>query len=101
MATNALAMTKLKNRILAIDPDLVVELRNIRVNGVLFGCSGFITDPRSGRIVYVNTDHNHGTRWDQPYYRTATSTRDYTGGQNHFTTYAKLPALAVALLKGF
>jgi hypothetical protein len=101
MATNALAMTKLKNRILAIDPTLVVELRNIRVNGVLFGCSGFITDPATNRIVYVNTDHNHGTRWNQPYYRTAKSTRDYTGGQNHFTTYDKLAALAVALVKGF
>ena len=94
-----LAMTKLRNRLLAIQPDLIVDLHNVRVNGVTFGCSGFVTDPQTGHIVYVNTDHNHMTRYNNAYYRTAESTSDYTGGRNHFATYADLPERVVALLK--
>lgn len=97
---NALAAIKLRNQLLALRPDLVVSLRNVRVNGALFGCSGFVTDPATGRIVYVNTDHNHGTRLNNAYYRTAESTSDYTGGQNHFATYAELPAKVLRLLDG-
>lgn len=93
-----LASVKLRNALLALRPDLVVSLRNVRVNGALFGCSGFVTDPATGRIVYVNTDHNHGTRFNDALYRTAQSASDYTGGQNHFSTYAELPAKVVRLL---
>jgi len=93
-----LLSTKLKNQILAIDPVLIVSLKNISVNGVKFGCSGFITDPRTGRHVYVCTDHNHFTN-TTALYRTAKDTRDYTGGMNNFASYEDLAQAAVNLLK--
>lgn len=96
--TKTLAATKLRNQLLAEDPTLVVALRNVRVNGNLFGCSGFVT-ATNGNVVYVNTDHNHGLREDQPLYRTARDTRDYTGGTNRTSTNAKLAADVVALLR--
>jgi hypothetical protein len=92
-----LLATKLRNQITAIDPVLIVTLRNVSVNGVKFGCSGFITDPRTGKHVYVNTDHNHGTN-TTAFYRTAESTKDYTGGLNHFAEYGDLAQDAVRLL---
>lgn len=95
-----LAAIKLRNRLLALRPDLVIKLRNVRVNGALFGCSGFITDPETGRIVYVNTDHNHGISYNNAYYRTAEHDKDFTGGRNHWATYDELPAKVIKLLEG-
>lgn len=93
-----LLATKLKNQIAAIDPVLVVTLKNVRVNGVPFGCSGFVTDPRTGRHIYVCTDHNHQTN-TKALFRGARDTKDYTGGVNQFATYDLLPEAAVNLLK--
>ncbi|ANA86855.1 hypothetical protein BH772_gp030 [Gordonia phage Bachita] len=94
-----LAMTKLRNQIRALDTELVVELRNVRINGVLQGCSGFITNPRDGRIVYVNTDFNHGTMYDQPFYRTAADTKDFRGGRNQIdSNYETLARDMVAFI---
>lgn len=94
-----LLAVKLRNEILALNPDLQVHLRNVDVNGTKMGCSGFITDPGTGAAVYLNTDHNHGTSYDHAYYRTARDTKDYRGGTNHFSDYASLARNAVALLK--
>lgn len=94
----SLLATKLRNQILAIDPNIVVNLRNVSVNGVKFGCSGFITDPRTGKHVYVNTDHNHRTN-TRALFRTAKDTKDYTGGHNNFATYDLLAESAVHLVK--
>lgn len=94
---STLASVKLRNQLLALDPGLTVRLRNIRVNGALFGCSGFITGG-NGRIVYVSTDINHGINADRPLYRTARDTRDFTGGSNRFSTNASLAADIVALI---
>lgn len=93
-----LLATKLKNQIHAIDSTLVVALKTISVNGVKFGCSGFITDLGTGKHVYVCTDHNHGTNTNA-YYRTARDTKDYTGGMNNFAEYSELAQAAVSLLK--
>lgn len=93
-----LLAVKLKNQILAIDSTLAVSLRNVSVNGVKFGCTGFITDLNSGKVVYVNTDHNHHTN-TTALYRTARDSKDYTGGPNNFASYEELAAKAVALLK--
>lgn len=95
--TTPLLAIKLKKQILAIDPTLEVSLKNIHVNGAKFGCSGFITDPRTGRVVYVNTDHNHHTN-TRALYRTARDTKDYTGGMNNFASYEALASAAVNLL---
>jgi hypothetical protein len=94
-----LLATKLKNQITAIDAVLIVNLRNVSVNGVKFGCSGFIYDPRTDRTVYVNTDHNHHTN-TRALYRTAQHHKDYTGGVNHFASYADVAQAAVTLLTG-
>ena len=93
-----LLAVKLRNQILAIDSTLSVKLRNVSVNGVKFGCSGFITDMNTGRIVYVDTDHNHHTN-TTALYRTARDSKDYTGGPNNFASYEDLAEAAVALLK--
>jgi hypothetical protein len=93
-----LAMTKLKNMILQVDPDLKVELKNIRINGQLQGCSGFVTNPATQKIAYVSTDTNHGTSRNNALLRSAKHTRDYTGGQNRFSGYAELPQELVDLI---
>lgn len=81
-----LMAVKLRNRFNAVDPVLIVTLRNIRINGDPRGCSGFVTDPRSGKHVYVNTEENsYGPLKGAILYRTAESTTDYTGGFNRWT----------------
>lgn len=89
---------KLRNQLHALDQDLIVDLKNVRINGVLQGCTGFVTDPSSGAIVYVSTDRNHGTV-SRGLYRTAQHVRDYTGGPNHFADWDALAAHVHALLK--
>lgn len=98
MTVKPLSATKLRNQITALDRVLIVSLSNIRVNGVLFGCSGFITDPRTGKHVYIRADHNHQTM-SRALFRTAKDTLDYTGGHNNFATYDLLAESAVFLLK--
>lgn len=93
-----LLAVKLRNEINSIDPVLIVTIKNVSVNGVKMGCSGFITDPRTGRHVYVCTDNNHGTNTNA-LYRTAKDTRDYTGGMNNFASYEGLARSAVNLLR--
>lgn len=89
---------KLKNDLLAINAGLTVQLKNISVNGTKMGCSGFITDTKTGRVVYLSTDHNHGTSYDHAYFRVARDTKDYRGGLNHFSGYTELAKAAVALV---
>jgi hypothetical protein len=94
--TPVLAATKLRNQLRRIDPFLVVELKNVRVNRALFGCSGFVTDGTNW--VYVNTDHNHGTN-TRALYRTATGPKDYTGGRNRYADYGSIAEAVVDLLQ--
>ena len=89
---------KLRNDIHTINPGLEVELRNVRINGVLQGCTGFVTDPGTGRVVYVSTDRNHGTV-SQALVRVAQHTRDYTGGPNHFVGFGATAHAVVDLLR--
>lgn len=95
---NTLAMTKLKNALIKIDPALTIELKNIRINEQLQGCSGFVTSPATGKIAYVSTDVNHGTSRDA-LYRTAESTSDFRGGVNRFASYDDLPRAVVEIVK--
>ena len=82
----AFTAVKLRNALRRLNPDLDVQLRNVRVNNSLQGCSGFVTDPATGHIVYVCADRNHGTARTS-YLRVARSVRDYTGGRNHSSTF--------------
>lgn len=95
----ALLATKLRNELLAINPGLQIQLRNVDVNGVKMGCSGFATDLATGRVVYLNTDHNHGTNPDRAIVRVAKDAKDYRGGPNHFASYTELAEAAAELLK--
>lgn len=91
-----LLAVKLRNQIKALDRDLVVELKNVRVNGNALGCSGFVTNPNTGAVTYICTDNNHGTN-AQPMFRTAKDTKDYAGGRNHFAAYDDLAAEVVEM----
>lgn len=91
-----LKAVKLRNQLHKINPDLKVSVKNTRINADTVGCSGFVTDPATGRIVYVDTEESCvglGLL-----YRTAAHTRDYTGGRNRFTTAADLAESVVELL---
>lgn len=88
---------KLRNELHAIRPTLKVELKNVRINGVLQGCSGFVTDPATGRVVYIDTDRNHGIV-STALVRSAKHTKDYTGGRNQFAAWADVAEDAVRLL---
>lgn len=88
---------KMKNELLAINPKLKVELKNVTINGNKLGCSGFVTDPETGRTVYVNSDNNHGMN-RTAYYRAARHTKDFTGGLNHSQRYEDLSRSVVSLL---
>lgn len=88
------SMTKVKNRLKRDHPDVTPHLRNSRVNGVLMGCTGFLT--WNGRTVYISTDHNHWTNTTALY----RDTSDYTGGTNHFCAFDDIVDSAVRLLKG-
>ena len=81
--TGTVSMTKVKNALKRARPDLVPHISNIRINGQLQGCSGFVEDPATGRIVYFNADVNHGTS-REAYIRNAKHLKDYTGGRNRF-----------------
>lgn len=92
-----LLATKLKNQLLAINPELTVQLKNISINGDKQGCSGFVTDPTSDKIAYLNTEHNHHT--GAPLlYREAAHLKDFTGGRNRHADYDELAEKVVALL---
>lgn len=93
-----LSATKLRNQLHNLRPNLIVNLKNVRVNGVLFGCSGFIADPDTLRMVYVNTDHN-GLFHERALYRVAAHDKDFTGGVNRWSTYAGLAADVVMFLE--
>lgn len=91
-----LLAAKLRNQIKTLDSDLVVTLKNIRVNDSALGCSGFVTNPNTGAVTYVNTDNNRG-RTTRALFRTAENERDFRGGINKFAEYDDLAEEVVNL----
>lgn len=89
MSNTVISCVKVRNRFKKDHPELDTQLKNIRVNRELRGCSGFIFNPTTKKYVYINTEVepealafsalNHGYL-----YREAKSNSDYTGGRNHF-----------------
>lgn len=76
-----LLMTKLKNEVMKQKPGMEYYLKNININKVKKGCSGFIKNPDNNVIVYVTTDEN--TVGPEAYMcRYADSTTDYRGYRN-------------------
>lgn len=69
------------------------DLRDIDANGQKRGCSGFITNLETNKICYITTEpffdeRNGSGLWGDKQkavmMRTATSTRDFTGGSNNW-----------------
>lgn len=54
--TPPLLSVKFRNQLHKLNPALAVELKNININGRKVGCTGYITDPRTGRVIYVDTE---------------------------------------------
>lgn len=92
---------KLRNQLNALAPEegLDIHLQNVRINGVLQGCSGFVYNPNTETFVYVSTDRNHDTVRNA-LYRTAKNRRDYTGGTNRFAEWDELAEKVLALSRG-
>lgn len=76
----ALSMTKVKNAFKKVQPDLALHISNVRINGQLRGCSGFVENRDTGRIVYFRAEQ--GTYLGSYLIRNAAHVKDYNGGRN-------------------
>lgn len=68
-------------------PRWEAKLKNVRINGNLVGCSGFVTEKESGRVIYLTTDFGVApapSSKTKVMYRMARSDRDYIGGYNRY-----------------
>lgn len=61
--------------------NLDIKLENIRRNGVMLGCSGFITNKDNNKIVYINTEDTISYGY---LFRYARHIKDYTGLTNRY-----------------
>ena len=75
--------TKLRNALKASGLSLRFDLKNIVINGVKRGCSGFVTNEQTGTIVYVNTEGPCGFT-PKYMFRFADNDRDDTGYHNRW-----------------
>lgn len=85
MMTNTILSTKLRNAInnAAYDEtkkDLEYFLKNISINGVKRGCSGFVKNKTNGACVYITTEPYNSRLM----YRYADNERDFTGYHNRW-----------------
>ena len=89
---NLLLKTKLKNMFEKANGNLELEyhLKNIVVNGLKRGCSGFVVNKNNNKVVYITTESTCASWLPPIMYREAKSIKDYTGGRNNFTTKDKL-----------
>lgn len=88
-----LLMTALKNRFKKVG-DYEYHLKNININGVKRGCSGFIRNPETGKTVYIDTEFVCGNCYkpleNKVMFRTAKNLKDYSGGINQWCTENEL-----------
>lgn len=56
----ALLAVKTRNLISAACPraNLIFRLKNIKINGVYRGCSGFVVNKDNDRVIYLNTENS-------------------------------------------
>jgi hypothetical protein len=85
----AISVVKVRNAMKKAGYELV-NASNSRCNNVLEGSSGFIRDPKSGRLVYFSADASACFNGDKVLYRTAKHDRDYTGGTNRYADFGEL-----------
>lgn len=74
---------KLKNSINKLNPNMEFYLKDIRINGIHKGASGFIVNPANGNVVYVTTEEPCLSNLHYMY-RYADSIKDYTGYRNRW-----------------
>lgn len=91
-APGSISTTKVKNLLKKAGGYEVENCHNIRVNGQLRGCSGFIRKAGSERTVYFNTEYvvSLGRDDDRLLVRYARDSRDYTGGRNEYCSFCTL-----------
>ena len=97
-----LTARELTKRIKEIDENLSFDLKNIRINGVLKGCSGFIFSEETGKFVYVLAEIDNYV--NKAMYRIARHGKDYSGGhsvaeRNRYAEYSNLAKEIVELLE--
>lgn len=84
---------------------LKISLKNVRVNGVLHGCSGHITDTSTGVCVYVTTDvGSYAPNVGRAMYRLAKNERDFSSnslknGYNRWCKVESIPHCVISLIK--
>lgn len=87
--TSAMKAVMLRNRLRAYNPNLDFKLRNIRINGDTRGCSGFVANPKTNRIVYVNTEPAPVAHLsDKVVWRVAASFTDFHRERNRWSEVA-------------
>lgn len=69
------------------------KIKDININGQKRGCRGFITNTKTGKVCYIDTEPFFnggsgsglfGSRDKAIMMRTAENIKDYRGGVNHF-----------------
>ena len=60
MSNAIVSCVKVRNRFKKTHPELETQLKNIRVNRELRGCSWFIFNPSTEKYVYINTEVEPG-----------------------------------------
>lgn len=71
---------KLKREINKMHPELECHFKNIKLNGANRGCSGFVEDAKTGRVMYVTTEKScYEPLSKKNMYRMAKDLKDYSG----------------------
>ena len=84
MADKLLLSTKLKNEIKKIPGDYTFYLKNIKINGITRGCSGFVRNNKNNTYVYVDTERCVYKALPNYMYRYANNEKDYKGYRNRW-----------------
>ena len=98
MNNNYLSALKVKNMFKGLAYEF--KLRNIDVNGQKRGCSGFIVNTVTNKIVYIDTEPCfnaaglYGNKNNAVMLRSAESLKDYHGGMNQWSSIEGIVALA-------
>lgn len=100
MADKLLLSTKLKNEIKKVPGDYTFYLKNIKINGVTRGCSGFVRNNKNNTYVYVDTERCVYRALPNYMYRYADNEKDYKGYRNRWAdTVPELVRNITKLLK--
>jgi hypothetical protein len=83
---NPVLAVSVKNRLKLCDSGYEYYLKNIVINGAKRGCSGFVKNPKNGKIIYLTTEPIWSTDV-RLMYRYAQDLKDW-GGRNSVNNWA-------------